>query len=61
MSFRAFYQQTQGLFSAMGGALSLFLGIAAVMAFELLELVFDLCIEAWDANSDKGQVRAIQQ
>ena len=31
----------------MGGALSLFLGIAFTMAFEILELLFDLATRAF--------------
>ena len=33
--------------SSLGGALSLYLGIAIIMCVELLELIFDLIINVW--------------
>ena len=36
--------QAEQLIPGIGGALSLYLGIAIVMAFELLELLFDLIL-----------------
>jgi len=38
------------LVPGIGGALSLYLGIAIVMAFELLELVFDLILAIFQHN-----------
>ena len=34
--------QFDGLFSQLGGAISLFLGISVIMVFEVLELIGDL-------------------
>jgi hypothetical protein len=39
--------QSEGFFAGVGGALSLYLGIAIVMGFELLELCYDLFIGIW--------------
>ena len=39
--------QLKGLFGSLGGALSLYLGCAVVMLFELAELVIDICIGLW--------------
>ena len=39
--------QTQMLLPQVGGALSLFLGIAIIMAFEILELILDLLTETF--------------
>ena len=36
--------QLKGLFGSLGGALSLYLGCAVVMLFELAELIIDICI-----------------
>ena len=40
--------------SNLGGALSLYLGIAIIMCFELLELTFDLFINVWNHLAKKG-------
>ena len=42
--------QLDGFFSGMGGSLSLYLGIAVTMAFEILELLFDLVSRAFRNN-----------
>ena len=42
--------QLDGFFSGMGGSLSLYLGIAVTMAFEILELLFDLLTRAFRNN-----------
>lgn len=34
--------QAQGIVAALGGALSLYLGIAIAMVFEFIELLFDI-------------------
>ena len=39
--------QLDGFFSGLGGSLSLYLGIAVTMAFEILELLFDLTTRAF--------------
>ena len=39
--------QLKGLFGSLGGALSLYLGCAVVMIFELAELIIDICIGLW--------------
>ena len=40
-----FIIQMQGLVAALGGALSLYLGIAIAMVFEFVELIIDILIE----------------
>ncbi len=35
------------LLSSLGGALSLYLGMAVVLLFEVLELILDLAINTW--------------
>ena len=37
-----FILQAQGIVAALGGALSLYLGIAIAMVFEFIELIFDI-------------------
>ena len=39
--------QESSLVSSLGGALSLYLGIAIIMCVELLELIFDLILNVW--------------
>ena len=43
----SFFLQESSLVSSLGGALSLYLGIAIIMCVELLELIFDLIINVW--------------
>ena len=38
--------QNEGFFASLGGALSLYIGIAAIMVFEVLELALDLILVA---------------
>ena len=45
--YNRFVIQIDIFFSGIGGSLSLYLGIAVTMAFELLELVFDLVMRAF--------------
>ena len=44
------FLQSDGFFSGIGGSLSLYLGIAVTMAFEILELLFDLVSRAFRNN-----------
>ena len=37
--------QLDGFFSGMGGSLSLYLGIAVTMVFEILEVAYDLILK----------------
>ena len=46
--------QESSLVSSLGGALSLYLGIAIIMCVELLELIFDLIINVWCHLAKKG-------
>ena len=39
--------QIDGFFAGLGGALSLFLGMALVMLFEVVEFLFDLFMGVW--------------
>ncbi len=41
-----FLVQNEGFFASLGGALSLYIGIAAIMVFEVLELALDLILVA---------------
>jgi len=45
----------QSLFGALGGGLSLYLGVAVVMLFEVIELLIDLAL-AFICGSDDGKV-----
>ena len=47
--------QLQSLFGALGGGLSLYLGVAVVMLFELIELLIDL-VFAFICGSEDGKV-----
>ena len=47
--------QLQSLFGALGGGLSLYLGVAVVMLFEVIELLIDLAL-AFICGSDDGKV-----
>ena len=40
------FSQSDGFFSGIGGSLSLYLGVAVTMAFEIIELIFDLVTRA---------------
>ena len=40
------FSQSDGFFSGIGGSLSLYLGVAVTMAFEIIELLFDLTTRA---------------
>ena len=48
--------QLQSLFGALGGGLSLYLGVAVVMLFEVIELLIDLTF-AFICGSSDGKVR----
>ena len=37
----------KSLFGSLGGALSLYLGVAVVMIFELVELIIDIGLNLW--------------
>ncbi len=37
----------EGFFAGLGGALSLYLGVAIIMVFELLEFFFDIFMNTW--------------
>ena len=43
----------EGFFAGLGGALSLYLGMAIIMIFELLELFYDLFINIWNSGRRK--------
>ena len=43
----AVFLQGNALLSSLGGALSLYLGMAVVLLFEVLELLLDLVLNAW--------------
>ncbi len=45
----------EGFFAGLGGALSLYLGVAIIMIFELLELLFDLFVNVWRNTTDKNR------
>ena len=45
----------QSLFGSLGGALSLYLGCAVVMLFELVELIIDIGMRLW-RNQKKNKV-----
>jgi hypothetical protein len=46
------FQLTDGSFiSALGGALSLYLGISIAMVFEFIELLIDFFINAWNRKN----------
>ena len=47
--------QLQSLFGALGGGLSLYLGVAVVMLFEVIELLIDLTF-AFICGSSDGKV-----
>ena len=47
--------QAQSLFGALGGGLSLYLGCAVVMIFEVIELLIDLAL-AFICGSSDGKV-----
>jgi len=46
----------QSLFGALGGGLSLYLGVAVVMLFELIELLIDL-VFAFICGSEDGKTK----
>ena len=46
--------QWQGLLSGLGGALSLYMGIAIIMAFEVVELLVDLTVNLWWNGARSG-------
>jgi len=58
LNIKSIYQSPKypesSLVSSLGGALSLYLGIAIIMCVELLELVFDLIINVWCHLAKKG-------
>jgi len=39
------------LLASLGGALSLYLGVAIIMVFELVELAVDLVLNVWNYKS----------
>ncbi len=39
--------QVASLFASLGGALSLYLGVAIIMCFELVELLYDVATNVW--------------
>ena len=43
--------QTSSLVSALGGAFSLYLGIAIILLFELLELAVQITLKLWKTSS----------
>ena len=47
--------------SALGGALSLYLGISIAMFFEVIEFLFDLCLNAYyyTAKGKRARPRTI--
>ena len=47
-----FLFQAKSLFGSLGGALSLYLGVAVVMLFELLELIIDIGLNLWKNNQE---------
>ena len=44
--------QTSSLVSALGGAFSLYLGIAIILLFELLELAVQIIAKSWKESSE---------
>ena len=46
------FLQSDGFFSGIGGSLSLYMGIAVTMAFEIIELLFDLVTKAIRNNQN---------
>ena len=55
MEFLVFPLQLQSLFGALGGGLSLYLGVAVVMLFEVIELLIDLAF-VFVCGSGDGKV-----
>ena len=52
------YQFADGsLMSSLGGAMSLYLGIALAMIFEVIELFIDFIINMADARNDRMQMK----
>ena len=43
--------QPSSLVSALGGAFSLYLGIAIILLFELLELAVQIIVKSWRTSS----------
>ena len=37
----------EGYFAALGGALSFYIGVAIIMAFEIIEFFYDLFMNIW--------------
>ena len=50
--------QADGFASGIGGALSLYLGVAIVMIFELIELLGDLIVEGISGEEEKSERKA---
>lgn len=46
--------QTQGLLGNLGGTLGIYMGLALIVLFELIELGFDLAVAAVNYNAKKG-------
>ena len=59
MSYKDIFQ-LKSLFGSLGGALSLYLGCAVVMIFELVELVIDIGIAAC-AGAKKHKVKDVER
>ena len=43
----------EGFFAALGGALSFYIGIAIIMAFEIVEFFYDLFMNVWIFHNGK--------
>ncbi len=51
----AIYFQTDSSLGALGGALSLFLGVALIMLFEMAELAYDVAANCWRHVKARGK------
>ena len=52
------YMQLRTLFGSLGGALSLYLGCAVIMLFELLELAIDILVNLWIKRGYKKNLQS---